>query len=401
MMHLLSTIVMLLAAAPEFQATSLDGQVTSGALASLDAQQIALETADGRVSLPIETITGLARAAAVADVRRSSAVSVELMDQTVVGAQQYTVAGNVAHLKLSNDSTLEVPTKAIRSVRFGAVGAAKRAELATQWDEIVNAKASGDLLVVRKGDALDYVEGVQGDVDAEFCHFEVDKEPAAVKRAKVEGIVYFHPTTADLPETVGQLAAVDGSRVAIARAELVDGAVRVTTPSGIAVTTPLEEVARIDFSAGKIAYLSDLDPESAAYVPYFGLKDEPSVFREAYQFRRDVGFEQNPLRLDGKSYRKGLALQSRTVLTYKLPGKFRLFEAVAGIDYSVRESGDVKLEIRGDGKTLWQADVRGTEVSKVLSLDIAGVKRLEIVVDYGGELDIGDRLDLCEARVTK
>jgi hypothetical protein len=116
-----------------------------------------------------------------------------------------------------------------------------------------------------------------------------------------------------------------------------------------------------------------------------------------YKYRRDIGFEQNPLRLDGKSYRKGLSLASRSTLVYKLPGKFRLFRGTIGIDDSVRETGDVHLAIKGDGKTLWEGEVRGTDPARELELEIGGVKRLEVLVDYGGGLDIGDRLDLCEA----
>jgi hypothetical protein len=36
-----------------------------------------------------------------------------------------------------------------------------------------------------------------------------------------------------------------------------------------------------------------------------------------------------------------------------------------------------------------------------LDLDISGVRRLEIVVDYGKGGDMGDQLNLCEARLTK
>jgi hypothetical protein len=67
----------------------------------------------------------------------------------------------------------------------------------------------------------------------------------------------------------------------------------------------------------------------------------------------------------------------------------------------VRDSGSVHLVIAGDGKTLWEGDIRGTDPPQELEVGIEGVKRLEITADYGDDLDIGDYLDLCEARVTK
>jgi hypothetical protein len=179
------------------------------------------------------------------------------------------------------------------------------------------------------------------------------------------------------------------------------GKIKLTTPAGVSQEVPLDAVTRFDFSAGKVAYLSDLDPERATFTPLVGLKEPPAGLEAFYQYRRDIGFEESPLRLDGKTYRKGLALASRTELVYRLPGKFRQFRAMVGIDDAVRETGNVHLEIKGDGRILWQGDVRGSEPARELELEITGVKRLEILADYGADQDIGDRLDLGEARVSK
>ncbi len=345
-------------------------------------------------------MAGLTRKPAPTAADRKLPIRVELVDQSLLAASGYTVRGGLAQLVLGGGAKLEVPTRAIRWVRFAAAADADE-KLTKQWSEIAETKADGDLLVVRKSGALDYLEGVQGDIDADRCNFELDKEPVPVPRAKVEGVVYFHSATAELPEAAGELILLDGSRVAIAKVELAGDKVRIATPAGVSLAMPLDNVSRFDFSSGKIAYLSDLDPESATHVPYLGFAEEPAALREFYRYRRDIGFEQNPLRLDGKTYRKGLSLASRSVLFYKLPGKFRLFRAVVGIDDSVRETGDVHLVIKGDGKVLWEGDVRGADPARELELEIAGVKRMEIVVDYGGGLDVGDRLDLCDARVTK
>ena len=55
----------------------------------------------------------------------------------------------------------------------------------------------------------------------------------------------------------------------------------------------------------------------------------------------------------------------------------------------------------GDGKPLWEGDVKGSEAPRELALDVTGAKRIEILVDYGAGLDVGDRLNLCDLRVTK
>lgn len=393
-------IAALATGAAEFEAQTIDGQSAVGRITRLNAQELVLETGGGPSRFALNTLAGITRKPAPAAADRKLAIHVELVDQSLLAASGYTVRGGVAQLVLSGGAKLEIPTRAIRWVRFAAAAGADE-KLTKQWSEIAETNADGDLLVVRKSGALDYLEGVQGDIDADKCNFELDKEPVPVPRAKVEGVVYFHSAAAELPDAAGQLLSLDGSRLAIGKVELADDQIRISTPAGVTLSLPLEDISRFDFSSGKIAYLSDLDPESATHVPYLGFAEEPAALREFYKYRRDIGFEQNPLRLDGKTYRKGLSLASRSVLVYKLPGKFRLFRGTIGIDDSVRETGDVRLVIKGDGKTLWEGEVRGADPARELELEIAGVKRLEVLVDYGGGLDIGDRLDLCEARVTK
>ncbi len=275
------------------------------------------------------------------------------------------------------------------------------ARLGKQWSDITETKAAGDLLVVRKKDALDYLEGVVGDLDAETCKFELDGEVISVNRPKITGLVYAHPRQRELLEAIGMLVATDGSRLQMQSVELLGDKLKVETPLGTAHEIPLDRVARFDFSFGKIAFLSDLEPETVSYTPLVGFDQPPQGLLEFYAYRRDTGFEQNPLRLGGREFHKGLSLASRTELVYKLPDRFRQFRATVGIDDATRETGSVRLEIKGDGKRLWEGDIRGTDPPQELNLEIGGVKRLEILADYGEGLDVGDRLDLVDAQVTK
>jgi hypothetical protein len=338
--------------AGEFDVQTLDGQSTTGRIVALDDAQLVLETPQGRRPFAIDALAAVIHPAPPND--RKANLSIELVDGSIVVATQYLVHGSTARVTLTTGVDLDVPTRGIRWVRFSRPGD-RDATLAGQWADAIGAKAAGDLLVVRKNGVLDYLEGVQGDVDADTCNFELDKEQVPVKRAKVEGIVYFHPPAAELPDAVGKLESLDGTRLAMRTVRLEETALKIATPGGLAISVPLDEITRLDFTSGKIAFLSELEPESATFVPFLGFKEEPSALRDYYRYRRNIGFDQSPLR----------------------------------------------LEIKGDGRRLWQGDVRGTEPARDLELDVAGVKRLEIVADYGDDQDIGDRLNLCDARVTK
>ncbi|HEY2893366.1 MAG TPA: NPCBM/NEW2 domain-containing protein, partial [Pirellulales bacterium] len=377
---------------------TVEGETTTGAIASLGAQELVLTTDQGAKPLAIQSLHSVARTPlGLTDSKADTRV--ELIGGSVLKGSQFKVQAKTAELRLANGATIKVPARSIANVRFGVE--APDAKLAKQWSDILTSEPAGDLLVVRKDGAIDYLEGILLEVDDETCRFELDKEVIPVKRSKVEGMVYFHTGQADVAEPAGIVIHQDGSRIAAAKLILDGELLKLTDVSGLTFDVPLDEVFVIDFSAGKIVYLSDFEPESASHVPFVGFTEEPEGLRDFYRYRRDQNFDHSALKLAGKTYRKGLALASRSTLTYKLPGKFRWLKCWAGIDETARETGDVHLRITGDGKPLWEGDVKGSEAPRELALEIAGAKRIEILVDYGAGLDVGDRLNLCDIRVTK
>ena len=160
-------------------------------------------------------------------------------------------------------------------------------------------------------------------------------------------------------------------------------------------------VVRIDYSRGKVVYLGELEPETVDWTPYFGPADNIRSRAKFLWPRENRSLDSGPLQLDGRPYEKGIAIHSRTRLTYHLAGDFRRFKATAGIDDSVRPAGHVRLVLHGDGRVLFQADVAGTDPPRPLDLDVSSVRRLTILVDFGENLDTADHLDLCQARVVK
>jgi len=398
-MALTVPILLTLALAAPFDAQSLDGKSIAGELSALSAEEVTLQTDSGPVAVPVKSLAALVRRGASAGAGEAK-LWVELRDGSGLAATEYTTADGKATILNAGATKHELPLDRVRWVRFGAADQVP-APLVKQWNEITEKDAPGDLLVVKKDDALDYLEGVIRGVDAEVCRFELDGEEIPVKRPKIAGLVYAQHEKTEIDEPLGLLKTTDGTKLQLKSFELAGEKLRVETTAGTTHEIPLETVARFDFSSGKIAFLSDLEPESASYTPLVGFEKPPEGLLDFYQYRRDVGFEQNPLRLDGHVFNKGLSLATRTELVYKLPDKYRWFRATAGIDDATRETGSVHLEIKGDGKSLWQGEVRGTDPAQALELDVSGVKRLEIVADFGDGLDIGDRLDLGDAQVTK
>ncbi len=382
---------------PAVEARTLDGSVVSGSLVELGAEQVVLETTSGRVPLELRRLAGVVPKGDGPRIGPAPTTWVDLVDGSSLTASEYTVRDGRARIVLVGGAVLEAATSEVASVRFEA----PTETFAAEWARVVDGEAKSDRLVVSKDQTLDEHRGVLGDISTTTVEFRLEGDVLPVKRSKVYGLVYYHPQGRQLPEAICRLTDGSGSSWAVRSIKLDGEKLAWTTPAGLELSQPVSAIARIDFSVGKIVYLSDLEPESVRFTPYFGGGQPLASRGELYAFRKDVGLESKPLSLDGKTYTKGLAVHSRTELVYRLPGAFRWFEAEAGIDDGVRPRGNVRLVIRGDKGVLLDTTVAGTSKSQPLKVDLQGVQRLTIEVDFGEDMDVGDHLDLANARMVK
>ncbi len=58
-----------------------------------------------------------------------------------------------------------------------------------------------------------------------------------------------------------------GLRVSVAHVALEDSLLELTTAAGIKLTWPIDDISLADFSAGKLMYLSDIEPASENWTP--------------------------------------------------------------------------------------------------------------------------------------
>jgi hypothetical protein len=155
-------------------------------------------------------------------------------------------------------------------------------------------------------------------------------------------------------------------------------------PWGQVLKVPAAEVQDVRFRGGAMTYLCDLDPSRVEETPFFGHR---------MPWRRDVGLLGDPLRIGGQTYEHGVAVHSRSRLTYDLNGRYERFEAVLGFDDAARGKGRVDCRVLADGKEIFaRSDLRADEPPVRLSLAVAGAEQLRLEVDFGRDQDSGDRV---------
>jgi hypothetical protein len=140
-----------------------------------------------------------------------------------------------------------------------------------------------------------------------------------------------------------------------------------------------------------MTYLSDLEPSQVEETPYFGRK---------VAYRKDESLSGGPLKLDGQSIEKGLAVHSRSSLTYDLDRRYATFEALVGFDESAKKKGRVDCRVFADGKEIYaNPDLRADAPPVKLALPVTGAEQLKLVIDYGPDEDTGDRVIWANARL--
>ncbi|MBM3891569.1 MAG: hypothetical protein FJ388_20850, partial [Verrucomicrobia bacterium] len=238
---------------------------------------------------------------------------------------------------------------------------------------------------------------------------------------KVEGILQsldenrvvfrWQETEREIPLTLAAAIALAGSRPPVAPRETLAavhgrdgsclvGAVRSWTAESItldspalgAVTMPLDGVAVLDAIWGRSVFVSDLEPATVNEAGYYGTK---------FPWRRNASVSGGPLMLRGHVFERGLGVHSRSSLTYRLDKKFSLLTGMIGLNDGASALGHAEFVVRGDGKELFRTAMAAGEAPKPLRVNVSGMEKLELLVDFGRNEDTGDHADWAELRLVK
>lgn len=257
-------------------------------------------------------------------------------------------------------------------------------------NQILDQTELQDVLFLSNGDRT---TGELRGLDPTTVKFEAAVGQIELERQAVRGFG-FNPELTSFPEPAASRAILvleDGSRLTVHGLALDDqGKLKCQAAFGGELTIPVEQVVTLCFLGGKLAYLSDLEPQSYRFTPYLSAR---------WPLRRDRSALGGPLTLRNAECVKGLGMHSQSEVSYFLNGKYRRFRAVLGIDDETAGAGSVVFRVLADGQQIYRSDtVRGNAPPIVLEpLDITGVKVLVLIVDFADQGDIQDHADWCDA----
>jgi hypothetical protein len=213
--------------------------------------------------------------------------------------------------------------------------------------------------------------------------------------------ILFDPTLADAPRVDGLRVVVgfgDGSRVTSVEMVADAQSALLKLPGGAQLKAPTASIVSLQILGGRAVYLSDLKPTSYRHLPYLQL---------SWPYQDDRNVLSSALRAQRRLYLKGLGMHSPSRLTYELDQPYRRFDAQVAIDDATRGRGSVVFRVFvDDGSGTWQerADsgiVRGRQPPKPISVDLAGAKRISLLVDFADRGDELDHADWLGARLVR
>jgi hypothetical protein len=406
-MHPLRTFIALLVCASfgladPVKVKTLAGKELRGELIKLDDKEITVRVKekdkDGKEK-EVEVKTPLVEVLdvdlqPVAIPAGSKYVDVELVDGSLLHCAQFALKNSDADLKLLAGQDVKVPLNAISYVLNNAHDRVIR----DHWKQIVAKQGTRDLIAVKKADSINTLEGTLGEGDAQgnTIGFELKDgdQKARVKLERLHGMAFYRKREGNLEDPLCKLIDTSGNVLVITKITPgAAGSYTFTTGSGVKIEYPGALLARLDFSKGKLTYLSDLEPAKVT---------ESSTLEGTDHVKRDKNLDGGPMRINGVTYTKGLAVPATTEMIYNIGGDYKSFKAVVGFDDQVGGDSNVSILVEGDGKEIYKADLKRADKKKIdLNLDVKNVKNLRIVVKSADLLDLGYHVNFADAKVSK
>jgi hypothetical protein len=331
---------------------------------------------------------------------------VELTDGSQLFASKLLLKKKELELTLLSGQAIKLPSAVVASILNGAEVEANRRDWKSR--AFKNRGKEGVVVKNKTGTGASTLECTLGDGDETGTAITIavalggEIQTANRKIASLRGILFKHvldpkasPVSCKVLDTMQGIVMVSGVTVK-------DGVFALTTPAGATIDLKADQVARLDYTKGRLEYLSDFKQgENVKVVGKSNLADSSDP--EKWHVYLDTNINKQKIVVGGTSYLKGLGLVPQVELTYDLNGEFREFEAMAGFDGGVPADGTVILTIEGDGKELSKTSISSKDKKNFhnLLLNVKDVQKLKITVESDSEFDTSLHLDLADAKVRK
>ena len=324
-----------------------------------------------------------------------------------INASKVSIAEGVVRFDWRYGEGTELPLERVRALRMDA----GEGEADPAFAEALAERMREDQIAARQDDRVLMLDGAFTGLDEQGASLVFRDQPRQLSRERFYGVV-FAPVAGARENTGARgrnrflLHLDDGSTMPASKLTLEDGQVAFEF-AGARMRAPFEQVSRLEVRSERMAFLSDLEPVEVEQDP--GL-DLPRPWQRDRNVRggpitllmpEEQATTSRSPRLVPQPFDKGLGVRSYSRLVFDIAGEYGTFAATVGIDTMTRGRGEVEMAVTGDGRELWRERIRGGEAGKTILIDVEGVRRLELLVDFGDELSLSGIANWADARLLR
>lgn len=383
----LSLLAVQAASSRSVEVTQTDQSAFRADLVAFSGNAIEVQS-NGSRKIPFENILNLRFTAKA--VAADSPLEVELRGGSRIAATDIASDGKAVTIA-SGNGPLTFSSKSIRTCLFAKLSG----ELLPQWKSFVESEVASDMLVLaRSEDSLDKIEGLIGQVTAEFVSFDVDGQVVEAPREKLAGMKYFSSD-----KTLGPLAAVvrDVYRNEWIVSSITSAGDKCTLKlnCGESVTLRLADITEVDLSYGNSRYIADVEPLERTSVPRFQLGIELPDGEKLFGARR-VEPKSGP-GLKGPS----VEFIGAGTATYRVPAGFSKLVGTVELKPGGQAFVACRAAVMLENKILWEHNFDVTRQPQEISVAVESEKRLRLVVETKADHPLGDTVIWNQLRLLK
>ncbi len=389
--------ILIAAAAPGatggVRALTIDGKTIEGAWSGIDAQGRLVIAADqDRHTLaPDETMLLAWPDAKPAEPPAEFPTALHLADGSILPIRITGADAKSIVIATPFAPELRIPLAELAAVRYARQ---EHAEAREAFETALAGRAtSEDVLVVVRDGQVTALRGVTESLTPGSAAFRWRNRSVPIDPASAYGIVFARGVqSGERPDALCLLR--DGSAYAGRLTGWNPDTVEWRMTADARLRLPIRELREIRFRSDRVVFLGDLDPAEYAFEPFL-----PGT---RWPYRVDRSVANRTMRIGDQTFERGIGVHAQSKLVYDLADSYKQLAAIIGIDEGAGPRGNVVFRVLADGKEAFNSGpVTGRDEPRPILVPIEGAKRVELVVEFGEELDVGDQADWANARLIK
>lgn len=383
------------AAAAPVRATTVEGRVIEGAWLGMNDDQLLLSVEGKKTALNPSQLMSLHW---MATTSQPASVSTSPGDVAVVhladGSQfpaRITNVGRGEQITLDTGlvTGLEIALSRMAAIRFGDDSSPA---IEPFTEAVARRDATQDTLIVEQDGKVNALSGMLEALSPDEARFKWRGRSIPVDRTRIFGVV-LATGAGGPPESQVRCLLNDDSIWAGQIAGGDAGSIQLELTAGPTLAISVDMLDEIHFHNEHVRFLSDLEPSDYVFTPWGTTR---------WPYRNDRSAANRPMRIGGTPFARGIGMHSESRLIYKLNEPFRQFAATIGIDDAVGSRGNVVFRVLAGGREVFNSGpVTGRDEPMPVLVELDGADTLQLMVDFGEDLDIGDQANWGNARLIK